>query len=69
MGGGVDLAIKDFDHAISLNPQLADAYLWKGIALRKAKRDEDARQALQKALQLDPDRVWAKQELEKIPPK
>lgn len=69
MGGGPDLAIKDFDHAIELNPQLAEAYLWKGIALRKLNRDDDARQALQKALQLDPDRRWVKQQLEKTPAK
>lgn len=69
MGGGPDAAIKDFDHAIALNPQLADAYLWKGIALRKLNRDAEARQALEKALQLDPERQWAKQELEKTPAK
>jgi tetratricopeptide (TPR) repeat protein len=69
MGGGVDLALKDFDHAISLNPQLAEAYLWKGIALRKANRETEARQAIQKALQLDPERQWAKQQLEKTPAK
>jgi tetratricopeptide (TPR) repeat protein len=69
MGGGVDLALKDFDRAISLNPQLADAYLWKGIALRKANRESEARVALEKALQLDPERQWAKQQLEKTPAK
>lgn len=69
MGGGPDLAIKDFDHAIALDPKLAEAYLWKGIALRKTNRDGDARAALEKALQLDPDRQWAKQQLEKTPPK
>jgi tetratricopeptide (TPR) repeat protein len=69
MGGGVDLALKDFDRAISLNPQLADAYLWKGIALRKANRESEARAALEKALQLDPERQWAKQQLEKTPAK
>ena len=67
MGGGIDLALKDFDQAIALNPNLADAFLWKGIALRKANRDADARQAFGKALQLDPDRAWAKQQMEKTP--
>ena len=67
MGGGVDLALKDFDKAIALNANLAEAYLWKGIALRKANRNTEARQALQRALQIDPNRVWAKQELDKIP--
>jgi len=67
MGGGVDLALKDFDKAISINPNLSEAYLWKGVTLRKANRDAEARQALQHALQLDPNRAWAKQQLDKIP--
>jgi Flp pilus assembly protein TadD len=67
MGGGIDLALKDFDRAIHLDPGLADAYLWKGIALRKANREEEARAALQHALQLDPNRVWIKQQLSKTP--
>jgi tetratricopeptide (TPR) repeat protein len=67
MGGGVDLALKDFDKAISLDPNLAEAYLWKGVTLRKANRDAEARQALRRALQLDPGRLWAKQQLDKTP--
>jgi tetratricopeptide (TPR) repeat protein len=67
MGGGVDLALKDFDKAIALDPNMADAYLWKGVTLRKANRDREARQALQRALQLDPNRIWAKEQLEKTP--
>jgi tetratricopeptide (TPR) repeat protein len=67
MGGGVDLALKDFDKAISLSPTLGEAYLWKGIALRKINRHAEARQALQRALQLDPERLWAKQQLNKTP--
>jgi tetratricopeptide (TPR) repeat protein len=67
MGGGADLALKDFDKAIELNPNLAEAYLWKGLALRKSNRDAEARQAFQRALQLDPNRVWAKEQLEKTP--
>jgi tetratricopeptide (TPR) repeat protein len=67
MGGGIDAAIKDFDKAISINPTLADAYLWKGIALHKANRNPEARQALQKALDLDPQRVWTKEQLNKLP--
>ena len=32
-------------------------------------RNADARQALQKSLQLNPARLWAKQQLEKTPEK
>lgn len=67
-GGGVELAIKDFEKAIQLNPKgAADAQLWLGVALRKAGRNADARKAFQKSLDLNPARVWAKQQLEKTP--
>ncbi|MGH9639646.1 MAG: tetratricopeptide repeat protein [Bryobacteraceae bacterium] len=67
MGGGAGLALKDFDKAIALNPRLAEAYLWKGLALRKQNRNQEARAALERALQLDPKRLWTKQELDKTP--
>lgn len=67
MGGGPDIALKDFDKAISLNSNLAEAYLWKGLALRKENRNHEARAALEHSLQLDPHRLWTKQELAKTP--
>jgi tetratricopeptide (TPR) repeat protein len=67
MGGGLDLALKDIDKAIALDPKSADAYMWKGVILRKANKNSDARQAFSAALKLDPDRLWAKQQLEKTP--
>ena len=67
MGGGYDLALKDFNKAIELNPNLADAYLWKGLALHRLNRNGEARQAFERALQLDPARAWAKEQLEKTP--
>ena len=67
MGGGVDEALKDFDKAIALDAKLSEAYLWKGVALRKANRNQEARQALQHAAQLNPARLWTKQQLEKTP--
>ncbi len=67
MGGGLDVALKDLDKAISLNPNLAEAYLWKGITLRKAHRDADARKCFERALQLDPNRLWTKEQLSKTP--
>lgn len=66
-GGGVDLAIKDMEKAISLDPKSSDAYVWLGTALRKKNANAEARKALEKALQLNPNRVWAKQLLEKTP--
>ncbi len=66
-GGGVDLAIRDFEKSLQLDPKSADANLWLGIALRKAGRNAEARKALEKSIQLNPNRLWAKQQLEKTP--
>lgn len=69
LGGGIALAITDFRKAIELDPKNADAYLWLGVALRKDNKDAEARKALAKALELNPNRVWVKQQLEKTPAK
>ncbi len=66
-GGGPEVAIKDFEKAIQLNARLAEAHVWLGIALRKANRNAEARKALERAIQLNPRRVWAKEQLSKTP--
>lgn len=67
MGGGPDLALQNLDKAIALDPNLSDAYIWKGVVLRKLNRDPDARLAFEHALRIDPQRLWAKQQLDKTP--
>ena len=67
LGGGLDLAIADFRQAIMLDPKDAEAFLWLGLALRKQNKDTDARQAFAKSVALNPQRVWAKQQLDKTP--
>ena len=67
LGGGLDLAIADFRQAIMLDPKDAEAFLWLGLALRKQNKDSDARQAFAKSVALNPQRVWAKQQLDKTP--
>ena len=64
-GGGVDLAMKDFRKAIELNSKNAEAWLWLGVALRKANQPAEAQKAFERSLEINPDRVWAKQQLEK----
>src|SRR5207253_8858743 len=61
-GGGIDLAIRDFEKAIELNPKSEEAYLWLGLAMRKGNRNAEARKALSKSLELNPNRVWTKQQ-------
>jgi tetratricopeptide (TPR) repeat protein len=69
LGGGVELALRDLDTAIRLDPASADAHLWRGIALRKLSRNAEARREIQKSLELNPARVWAKLQLAKTPEK
>ena len=69
LGGGAKLSIPDFQKAIELDPKNAEAYLWLGLSLRKENRDAEARQAFTKSLELNPNRVWAKQQLDKTPAK
>ena len=66
-GGGVDLAMKDFQKAVAIDPKLAEGWLWIGLAHRKGNRNAEARQALQKAKALNPERIWIQQQLEKTP--
>ena len=66
-GGGMDLAVKDFRKAIELNSKNADAWLWLGVALRRSNQAGEAQKAFERSLELNPSRVWAKQQLEKTP--
>jgi tetratricopeptide (TPR) repeat protein len=68
LGGGFDLATADFRKAIELDPKNADAWLWLGMALRKEHKNADARQAFSKSLELNPQRGWTRQQLEKTAP-
>jgi len=67
LGGGTGLAIADFRKALELDPKDAEAYLWLGLSLRKENKNAEARQAFQKSLELNPNRIWVKQQLEKTP--
>jgi len=66
-GGGAENAMKDFRQAISLDAKNADAYLWLGMAHKKLKQNAEAREAFTRSLAIDPDRIWARDQLEKTP--
>jgi len=68
-GGGSEPALRDLRHAIELDPKSAEAYLCLGLALRKAHHNPEAREAFTRSLELDPVRVWTRQQLEKTPAK
>jgi tetratricopeptide (TPR) repeat protein len=67
MGGGPSVALPDFRKAADLDPSSAEAYLWLGLTLRKEHHNAESRQAFEKALRLDPARIWIKEQLEKTP--
>ena len=69
LGGGSKAAIPDFQKAIELDAKNAEAYLWLGLSLRKENRDAHARLAFTKSLELNPNRLWTKQQLDKTPAK
>ena len=63
------MAIPDFQKALELDPKNAEAYAYLGLSLRDEHKDAEARQAFSKALELNPKRVWVKQQLDKTPAK
>jgi tetratricopeptide (TPR) repeat protein len=67
LGGGPDLAAKNFNEAIALDPKCADAYLWLGLTLRKLHKNPEAKLAFAKSIELNPHRLWAKDQLDKTP--
>jgi tetratricopeptide (TPR) repeat protein len=68
-GGGPELAIQDFQKALQLDPKLAEAHMWLGIALRKVGKNAEAHTAIERSLVLNPGRAWARQQLSKTPQK
>lgn len=66
-GGGVEKALADFRHATTLKPDLSEAWLWLGLALRKKGDHAAAKSALRKAATLAPDRRWIALQLAKTP--
>jgi len=67
LGGGADAAIPDFRKAIEIDPANAEAWVYLGVALRTGKKEDDARRAFNRALELNPNRFWVRELLVKRP--
>eukprot|EP00038_Savillea_parva_P019646 m.28200 g.28200 ORF g.28200 m.28200 type:complete len:414 (+) comp4495_c0_seq1:48-1289(+) len=63
-----DLAIKDCDTAIGVDPRYAKGYGRKGMSLVALGRPEEARAAYTKALSIDPANAQYKEALAELPP-
>ncbi|HEY0767531.1 MAG TPA: tetratricopeptide repeat protein, partial [Steroidobacteraceae bacterium] len=56
--GRHDEALRSYDHALQLNPTLADACNNRGNALRELKRPDEALQSYERALKINPNLNW-----------
>ena len=52
--GALDIAIKSYEHAISINQNYSKAWNNAGYALHKLGKSEDGLEYVEKALELDP---------------
>jgi len=67
LGGGPALALEQFEKAAQRDPKSDEAFLWMGLALRKLNRHAEARRAFERSLELNPARLWTRQQLDKTP--
>jgi tetratricopeptide (TPR) repeat protein len=60
-GGDLDKAIESFRKSTQLDPKSDETFVWLAMALRKKGDAAGAQQAIQQALTLNPESVFAKQ--------
>lgn len=64
--GGADLAIQDFQEALTYNPQSAEAWLGLAEAYRKKGEQDKAEECYRKVLEIEPDNSEALEGLNKL---
>ena len=53
--------------AVELDQANAEAWVYLGVALRMDKKEDEARKAFNKALEINPNRFWVRELLVKKP--
>jgi len=66
LGGMGDLALQEFGRVAQMQPDYGDAYYEIGLLHAKAGRVEEARAALQRALEVEPDHAHAGKLLDRL---
>ncbi len=60
-GGDLEKAIEEFRKSTELDPRSDETFVWLAMALRKNGDSNEARQAIEIALKLNPESVFAKE--------
>jgi tetratricopeptide (TPR) repeat protein len=61
-------ALARFEAAVAAAPDSADAHYWLGTALARRARPDAARQHLSRALEIQPEHVWARDAMRRLQP-
>ena len=61
--GKLEEAVKEFDHAVALKPELASTHYRRGVVLDRLERHADAVEAFEKAIRLAPREIGYHQSL------
>ena len=61
-----DIPIAEFEKVLSKDPKMAEAYYQIGVVWEKATQPEKSKANYEKAIQADPNHLWAKKKLKEL---